>query len=65
MKKFILVTVLILALLIFGCTNQTPKEEKQTCGGIAGLKCPDGYNCQYDQNADKVADAAGYCLKSG
>ena len=59
MKKVMLV-VLILSLLVFGCTTKQPPKEEIQCGGIAGLKCPDGYECQY-QDADEVADAAGYC----
>ncbi len=57
MKKMILAIIVVLALLVFGCTAQV---EKQPCGGIAGLKCPDGYRCQYE-NAS-ISDNAGYCV---
>ena len=58
--------VLILALLIAGCTKtEDPankiNEEVKTCGGIAGIKCPDGYICNYGNKTD-IADAAGECV---
>ena len=41
-----------------------PVEE--TCGGIAGLPCPDGHFCNFElaaggQGCDGIADAAGVC----
>jgi hypothetical protein len=34
----------------------------QTCGGIGGLRCPEGQACQYEFNQCNVADAAGVCV---
>ena len=33
------------------------------CGGIAGLRCPEGQACRYPTNMCNVADLAGNCVK--
>jgi len=33
------------------------------CGGIAGLRCPEGQACRYPANMCNVADLAGTCVK--
>ena len=33
------------------------------CGGIAGLKCPEGQACKYPIGKCKVADISGTCVK--
>jgi Kazal-type serine protease inhibitor-like protein len=33
------------------------------CGGIAGLKCPEGQACRYPTNKCNVADLSGTCVK--
>lgn len=33
------------------------------CGGIAGLKCPEGEACGYPTNKCNVADLSGTCVK--
>jgi len=38
-----------------------PKQGK-FCGGIAGIKCPDGFVCKYSGN---YPDAGGTCVKTG
>ncbi|USN53527.1 MAG: hypothetical protein H6760_05255 [Candidatus Nomurabacteria bacterium] len=35
-------------------------SEEVTCGTIAGLECPSGYKCEYDN--PEIADAAGTCV---
>ena len=35
----------------------------QTCGGIAGLRCPEGQACRYPTNQCNVADLSGTCTK--
>lgn len=40
--------------------TQTPKTENKFCGGIAAIKCPDGYSCKLDGN---YPDAGGTCVK--
>jgi len=37
-----------------------PKQGK-FCGGIAGIKCPDGFVCKYSGN---YPDAGGTCVKN-
>lgn len=37
------------------------KAEGSFCGGFAGVICPDGYNCKYDDN---YPDASGICIKN-
>ena len=67
MKLFLVVFVLFV--LLFGCaTKENTKDNKKDtepegefCGGIAGIKCPDGYVCNYENQTD-VADAAGTCV---
>ncbi|MBI2415624.1 MAG: hypothetical protein HYV33_03120 [Candidatus Kerfeldbacteria bacterium] len=51
-------------LLLSGCSLwDTPKIENTalTCGGIAGITCPDGYVCYYPEQAT-YPDAAGQCI---
>ena len=43
-----------------GVVCTTVCEALCECGGIAGFKCPGGYNCK---TPDGVADALGYCIK--
>ncbi len=33
------------------------------CGGIAGLRCPEGQACRYPANMCNVADLSGTCVK--
>jgi len=37
-------------------------EQGKFCGGIAGIKCPDGFVCKYNGN---YPDAGGTCVKTG
>lgn len=38
----------------------TPTQKQQMCGGIAGIKCPDGYVCEMTA---MYPDASGTCTK--
>ncbi len=38
----------------------TPKSEKKSCGGIAGVHCPNGYICKL---SGKYPDTGGSCVK--
>lgn len=63
----IVVTCVILLALLFAVTNTSPfksqgAKEAQTCGGIAGIKCPSDYTCVYEQS--DITDQAGICVKS-
>jgi hypothetical protein len=40
-----------------------PMKKGAMCGGIAGLKCPEGQACRYPSNMCNVADLAGTCTK--
>lgn len=55
----------IMTLSLAGCsfwtqTDPTDTNLGQACGGIAGITCPTGYTCEYDEPI--VADGAGTCL---
>lgn len=59
-----LFALLASSILLFGCTQygQTSKTDENgyiTCGGIAGIKCPEGYVCI---EKEKGPDSAGYCM---
>ncbi|QQG44644.1 MAG: hypothetical protein HYW86_01900 [Candidatus Roizmanbacteria bacterium] len=49
----------ILSTFRFIYQNEESSEGK-FCGGIAGILCPDGYECKYDGN---YPDAGGKCVK--
>jgi len=42
------------------CTLQC--EQLCECSGLAGFRCPEGYNCKV--LAENIADALGYCVPS-
>lgn len=42
-----------------GCEICVCNERPMECGGFAGLPCPEGYECQYDQN---IPDSMGVCV---
>ena len=59
-----LFALLVTSIFLFGCTQQpspSPSPAALQCGGIAGLKCPEGYSCAYKEN---YPDAMGNCVKS-
>src|ERR1700712_4761858 len=64
-----LCTVLALILLVSAATSGWAASDAKAmskgamCGGIAGLKCPDGQACRYPTNMCNVADLAGTCVK--
>lgn len=39
----------------------TPTIKEQFCGGIAAIKCPNGYTCKLSGN---YPDAGGTCIKN-
>jgi hypothetical protein len=39
------------------------KPKGAMCGGIAGLKCPEGEVCRFPINKCNVADLSGNCVK--
>ena len=44
-------------------TTTVVKPVPAMCGGIAGLKCPDGEACKYPVGKCNVADLSGTCVK--
>ena len=44
-------------------SSSSPAKKGQMCGGIAGLRCPEGEACRYPINMCNVADLAGTCVK--
>lgn len=41
--------------------NNSTQRDVMTCGGIAGLECPENYVCYYSEDAN-FPDAAGECI---
>ena len=46
-----------------GKGSSSGKAKGAMCGGIAGLKCPEGQACRYPVNMCNVADLSGTCVK--
>jgi hypothetical protein len=44
-------------------SSSTGKAKGTLCGGIGGLKCPEGQACRYPVNMCNVADLSGTCVK--
>lgn len=73
MKKIVIIITLIVivGLVLLGIVggvvwyywNATYPEvsDNGTCGGIAGLTCPENYVCYYPESAD-YPDATGQCI---
>jgi len=58
--------VLALVLLVVAATSgwaATAAKKGAMCGGIAGLKCPEGQACKYPSKMCNVADLSGTCVK--
>jgi len=68
-----LCTLLVLVLLVSAATSgwaeskagygSKSSSKGAMCGGIAGLKCPEGQACRYPTNMCNVADLSGTCVK--
>jgi hypothetical protein len=69
-----LCTLLVLVLLVSAATSgwaspggksgyQASDKKGAMCGGIAGLRCPEGQACRYEINMCNTADLAGTCVK--
>jgi len=44
-------------------SSSSASKKGAMCGGIAGLKCPEGEACRYPTNKCNVADLSGTCVK--
>jgi hypothetical protein len=44
-------------------SSSASSKKAAMCGGIAGLKCPEGQACRYPTNKCNVADLSGTCVK--
>lgn len=60
-KAFLFVPLAFL-LTFLAIGQPAPAQTGQTCGGIAGLTCPEGQACQYPAGQCNVADLAGNCV---
>lgn len=60
-RVFLMIT-LALGLALFVAGGPAPAQTGQTCGGIAGLQCPEGQACLYPAGQCNVADLAGTCI---
>jgi hypothetical protein len=70
-----LCTLLVLVLLVSaansgwaqsggsGYGSSKANSKGQLCGGIGGLRCPEGQACRYPINMCNVADLSGTCVK--
>ena len=66
-----LCTLLVLVLLVSAASSgwagskagSGASKASAMCGGIAGLRCPEGQACRYEINMCNVADLAGTCVK--
>jgi len=47
----------------YGSSSSSSSKKGAMCGGIAGLKCPEGEACKYPVNKCNVADLSGTCVK--
>jgi Kazal-type serine protease inhibitor domain len=68
--KLCLCLVLILLVGVATSWSQTAasgdkgmSKKGAMCGGIAGLKCPEGQACRYPADKCNVADLSGTCVK--
>ncbi|MBI5728591.1 MAG: hypothetical protein HY984_02460 [Candidatus Magasanikbacteria bacterium] len=70
-KFFIVAVVIIVGAIglatwryvrLYRVVNPPVLYEPMTCGGIAGINCPSGYVCQYQESG--TTDAAGYCTSA-
>lgn len=61
-----LALVLMVGLVLQGSEAAAKSHSKKgkMCGGIAGLKCPEGQTCKYPVGKCKVADLSGTCVKA-
>jgi|GEM_PF-3378723 len=66
----LLVLVLLVSVAVSGWASPGGKsgyrasdKKGAMCGGIAGLRCPEGQACRYPTNMCNVADLAGTCVK--
>lgn len=57
----VMVGAAAVVLIIQRNTTADQTSSGETCGGIAGLRCPEGYVCYYPETAD-YPDAAGQCI---
>jgi hypothetical protein len=69
-----LCTLLVLVLLVSAATSgwaqsgtgygsSKASSKGQLCGGIGGLRCPEGQACRYPINMCNVSDLSGTCVK--
>lgn len=71
-KAIVKVCMVLVLVLLVGAAASVASDAKAgssymakgpQCGGIAGLKCPEGQACKYPINMCNVADLSGNCVK--
>ncbi|MFL6235491.1 MAG: Kazal-type serine protease inhibitor domain-containing protein [Thermoanaerobaculia bacterium] len=71
-KRTVKLCLCLVLILLVGVAISAPsaaaeksygKTKGQMCGGIAGLRCPEGEACRFPVNKCNVADLAGTCVK--
>jgi hypothetical protein len=62
MKTLFSLAFALTVLVALGMSQPVPAQTGQTCGGIGGLKCPEGQACQYPEGQCNTADLAGTCV---
>ena len=55
-------TIALAILLLLGFSRTAEAQAGATCGGIAGLKCPDEQACQFPAGQCNTPDLAGTCV---
>jgi len=54
--------LMLLGLALVLSAGSAAAQAGETCGGIAGLPCPEGQACQYPTDQCDTADMAGTCV---
>ncbi len=61
---FVLSLGMVMAIWFFTASYLMPNSipVQPFCGGIAGINCPTGYECELDDDGGNISDAGGRCV---
>ena len=64
-KEIVKLCICLVLILVVGVATagSSPEKAAAMCGGIAGLRCPEGQACRFPTNQCNVADLSGTCVK--